>query len=1444
MDTRVATRHRLSVIPVFFALLFNLVAPVVSIAVPQIAPTALKPQVAEAASDPNFVNFTLEGCRNPSVDLEATNFICADGDYTTGNLGKTWNELDLVPHRLTSSVGTQANATTTYTIGVAADHEDGGAPGYDVFSVPIVNAAKSHASCQVSAGAQTVITPGVGGTDSSMGRLFTISQDKGTTCVFDWVERLALGSHLFPGSSLHTNRTNQQWSTQGIGAADVSIPVKEILPQELSKDMTAERGQAYSWDVEKSANPASLNFANTCLTTTGATSAQVQITVTWTRSGPTPSGATTITTHVYATNPAHRTITVKATDKIYAGADQSTLLESVTGSDVDVPAETEDMLVLTHQFTYNGSATHFNDVATATYTDKVTGIPVPGSTSALASADTTPSNAGIANASVLVTDTEAITGSGLAFSVATPSVGAFTGGYVAGTSTTGPVGWQATATNSGSVTFTKTVTVPAGSSTSGSLSDTAKIIGDGQVELDMDTESVAITANALVSLTINKTIPAGSLRSGESVTFNFDVTGPSGFDGDASITFTYGDPLTKSTTLSDLAPGLYNVHEQPQANWADHSDQSDTINLPDCSGSVSFNNSTLAPSLSLTKDADDESVSAGDEIGFAIELKNSGAAGTGIAKDVTLEDALPFGAGVDWEIASVTGFGGFDPTGMCSITGSPPDEDLSCDLGDLAPGQGVRVELSSDTTAASCGEYENTAEADASNHEELTASDSTEVLCPDLELDKTGSEPVTAGDLVWFKLVVTNQGPGAASGVVLTDSLPGLGVGPWSVIATENIDAGDCDIVLGAGGAGDVLTCTLSDPMAADAWFSVTVQARTFAGACPSIANDASVSATNEPADDEFANDDEFTITVNCPDLEVTKEQVDANGEPTDEPVDAGLTAYFAIHVTNHGPGVAYDVDVLDFAPDGTVWTVEDDGGFDCPDTIDDAGDSCTADEMAVGSATILLSYETSQDDCGTLENNVEVSASNEPAAWVGLDNEAQATITVECPGLNLTKEADADPIDAGDEASFTIHLWNNGPGDALNVTWHDDLPIGQAWDFEFLNGSGQCSLASSVVEGGEEQMSIDCSFGTLGVSSKDEGIIIRVFAETDRTDCGLLENSAEADASNLEEPLTASDTILVRCPTIELQKENDAVGSVLPGTTVTYTLTLTISDGPADDVMVVDTLPEGLEDPTDISNGGTFDGTAITWDLGDGLADGEYVLTYKATVADGVEHGDELVNAAAATSSNSQCPDLETLGPECEDTSTVVVRVPTLVIDKAADAEVITISGPNNALVATPSVVTWTLTYTLTNGPVTNAVITDEIPDGLVFLDASNGGQLVNGVVTWNFPTLTTSGSVTFRTTVDPDEISRLAPTVNVAVIDSDETPEDDGQDSVRVTVVPPPLGGNPTPKPSVPNTAAAIGLNGAPVTVPVELLVALFLGSLGALALANVRARERRRR
>ncbi len=53
--------------------------------------------------------------------------------------------------------------------------------------------------------------------------------------------------------------------------------------------------------------------------------------------------------------------------------------------------------------------------------------------------------------------------------------------------------------------------------------------------------------------------------------------------------------------------------------------------------------------------------------------------------------------------------------------------------------------------------------------------------------------------------------------------------------------------------------------------------------------------------------------------------------------------------------------------------------------------------------------------------------------------------MTVECPGLNISKLADNGEIVAGETASYTVVVWNSGPGTALNASWSDELPTASA---------------------------------------------------------------------------------------------------------------------------------------------------------------------------------------------------------------------------------------------------------------------------------------------------------------------------------------------------------------------------------------------------------------
>src|SRR5262245_8780928 len=142
------------------------------------------------AALPVQVNFTLEGCNRPTgltLPRPDGEFICPDADYTTGNQGGNWADLDLVPFRLIARI----TPAQTFTVVIAADSREGAATGFDDISVPTVNPGLSGPNCRApQVGALETVNPGLGGTDSTIIRRLVIPSGGDETCVYDWHQRL------------------------------------------------------------------------------------------------------------------------------------------------------------------------------------------------------------------------------------------------------------------------------------------------------------------------------------------------------------------------------------------------------------------------------------------------------------------------------------------------------------------------------------------------------------------------------------------------------------------------------------------------------------------------------------------------------------------------------------------------------------------------------------------------------------------------------------------------------------------------------------------------------------------------------------------------------------------------------------------------------------------------------------------------------------------------------------------------------------------------------------------------------------------------------------------------------------------------------------------------------------------------------------------------------
>jgi fimbrial isopeptide formation D2 family protein len=798
---------------------------------------------------------------------------------------------------------------------------------------------------------------------------------------------------------------------------------------------------------------------------------------------------------------------------------------------------------------------------------------------------------------------------------------------------------------------------------------------------------------------------------------------------------------------------------------------------------------TIDKSNDAEVEGDPGTVSRGDTVHFVIEVNIDG----NDATNVVVTDEIP--DGLTYVAASA------DPA-----TTSVAGQLLTWDMGDLAQGQ-YFFEYDATVDEDASGTLTNVGCIDTDElNEELCDDSSVLVEQPTVEIVKTNNAEgaVTRGSTVHYSLTVTvSDGP--AHDVMVTDELP-AGI-------NYKTDTADPSAGFSLSLDGRTLTWDAGTLSTGTHTFEYDGLVANDAPIGSDITNTGCVAASDDATDDPIC--DTSTVTVTPPTLQIDKEN---NFEG--EAVVRGQTIDYRITVeVMDGP--MQNAVITDTLPDGLTYVA--DSGSPEPTSV--AGNVITwnVGELATGEHTFIYQATVDEDASGTLTNLACVDADELDAALCD-----QTDVDVTPPTVKIDKVNNAEgAVTRGSTVHYTLTVSvEDGPAHDVVVT--DDLPAGITYKTDTADPSAGFSLSS-------DGRTLTWDAGTLATGNHEfeyDGLVDNdAPINSDITNVGCVAASDDANDGTICE----DSTVTVTPPTLEITKSNEFEGeTVLRGETIDYSVTVEVMDGPMHDAVITDTLPDGLTykagsgspAPTSVA------GNVITWEI-DELATGEYTFSYQATVdAD-----------ATGSLTNLACVDTNELDDELCDQTTTTVRIPILLIDKAANVESITISGPNNALVATPAVVTWTLSYTLTSGPVTNAVITDTIPTGFTFLDASNGGAPSGNTVTWNLGTLTSSGSVTFRTTVNPATISRVGPTVNIATIVSSETAPDQGQDSVTVAVIPPPLAGNPTPKPVLPNTATGFGPDGTPVTVPIELLAVFFIGSLGALALANARARSHRR-
>ncbi|MBW7848824.1 MAG: DUF11 domain-containing protein, partial [Bacteroidales bacterium] len=361
---------------------------------------------------------------------------------------------------------------------------------------------------------------------------------------------------------------------------------------------------------------------------------------------------------------------------------------------------------------------------------------------------------------------------------------------------------------------TATLTIKATVNASGSYTNTATITGnESDPNSGNNSSSVTPSASAVADLSVTKVADNNNPAVGSQVTFTITAknNGPSNATGvkvsDAlptgytfvSATPSVGTWSAPDWTIGNLANGATaTLTIKATVNASGSYTNTATITGNESDPNSGNNSSSVTPSasavadLSVTKVADNNNPAVGTQVTFTITAKNNGPSN---ATGVKVSDALPTG----YTFVSATPSVG---------TWNAPD----WTIGNLA--NGATATLTIKATVNASGSYTNTATITGNESDPNSGNNSSSVtpspsavadLSVTKTLDKTNPH---VGETVVFTITAKNNGPSAASGVVVNDQVPAGFTVTNSSVSAGTWTAPNWNIGNLANGASATLTLT------------------------------------------------------------------------------------------------------------------------------------------------------------------------------------------------------------------------------------------------------------------------------------------------------------------------------------------------------------------------------------------------------------------------------------------------------------------------------------------------------------------------------------------------------------------------------------------------------------------------------------------------------------
>ncbi|TES56788.1 DUF11 domain-containing protein [Halalkalibacterium halodurans] len=671
---------------------------------------------------------------------------------------------------------------------------------------------------------------------------------------------------------------------------------------------------------------------------------------------------------------------------------------------------------------------------------------------------------------------------------------------------------------------------------------------------------------------------------------------------------------------------------------------------------------------------------------------------------------------------------------------------------------------------------------------------------PNLESEKTATNVDTsktqyeAGDTVVYTIRARNTvSESLLENLVITDELP------------EGITYVEGSLDVSHDGEGSyedgIITANFGDVTDTE-WRTVTFHATINSGYVgETIENIAVVDADNidEPSNPR----EEVKVEPKDPVLEAEKVatlQEKAEGNTNEDNPEVGDTLLYTIQARNTIEDsliqslVIYDVipEGLEYVPgtlkvNGEIVTDEEDadqGHYDNGEVFGHFGDVTDTEWRTLEFEVTVLQGQAGQD----INNIAVVNGDNvdEPSR-----PEEEVKIYPRSPVLESEKtatnvDASKTQYEAGDTVVYTIRARNTIEDSHIeDMSITDELPDG----LTYVEGSLDVSHGGT---GSYEAGTITVNFGDV---TDTEWRTVTFHATIDSGYVGeTIENVATVDGENVDEPSTPQEEITVspKDPALEAEKTatnlEEAKDRFEAGDTIVYTIRArnTVSDSLIENLVITDELPEGLtyvEGSLDVSHdgAGSYEDGTITANFGD-VTDTEWrTVTFHATINSGYV-GETIENVATVEGENVDEPHTP------QEEITISPKAPVLEADKTATN---LDEGKETYDVGDTIVYTIRARNTVSDSLIENLVITDELPEGLTYVEGSldvshdGTGSYESGTITANFGDVTDTEwrTVTFEATIDSGYAGETIQ--NVAIVNGDNvgTP---GQPTENVTVNP----------------------------------------------------------